>query len=461
MNLFETIPGNFFSLLSSKNKEIYADALMLLHKLFQRELNIEKSDFISALIELIENRVYEVEIDDEEVEEGLNLSSKARLILSRFIKTGWVDCEVMDGSFTEIVTPKSYAIQVMKLLKELSETRVREYDSLVYSTYSNLKQAWDNDQSQMYSAIIVAKSNTEQLIYELKTFYHGIRDYLRKIEEQSDVNSLLRDHFDEYKALADRIYHPIKTMDSVYRYMYPVIEILNNVLSDAGMMDNLRKRAMLVQKFENEGDAGEELLSAINNILDVYQSIGGIVNEIDKKHSVYTKRSIETIRYRMTADQTITGKLVALLKAYASASGEEVDEILNLLERGINVSRQDFLDGRSLWRKNIKSRRVTAEPLSINMDDILSGDGINVMNSFSNNFSMQRIKEYINKLLKDKDSISSKEIDISSDDEFIIIFLAAVRSGEKNTDYRAQFGEGQVDVNGYSIPEIIFTRKRS
>ena len=462
MNLFDVIPGNFFSLLSSRNKEIYTDALMLLHKLFQYELNILKSDFMSALVGLIENRAYEIEAEDGEVDDASNLTVRARLILNRFVTTGWVDCEIMDGSFTEVITPKSYAIQVMRLLHDLCETRVREYNSLVYSTYSNLRQAWDVDRNQMYHAIVIARSNTEQLIYELKTLYHGIRDYLRKIEEQRDVNILLREHFDEYKALTDQIYHPIKTMDSVYRYKAPVIRILTDLQNDAEMMESLRKRAMLVHKYENEDEAGEELLYAINFVLDVYQSIGGIVNEIDKKHSVYTKRSIETIRYHMTADQTIAGKLVALLKAYAAAPDNGLDDILSLLQRGISVNRQDFMDGRSLWHKNIKSRRVTADPIAIKTDDtLLDLDDIHILNSFSNIYSMKKIKEYMDKLLLNRDSISSGEIEISDDDEFLILFLAAIRAGEKGANFTARFDEGQVDVNGYVIPELTFTKKRS
>ena len=460
MNLFDIIPGNFFSLLSSKNKEIYSDALMLLHKLFQHDLNIEKSDFLSALIELIENREYELEIDDEEVENVSSSSTKARLILNRFIKTGWVDCEIMDGSFTEVITPKSYAIQVMRLLHDLSETRVREYNSLVYSTYSSLRQAWDKEQNQMYNALITAKSNTEQLTYELKTLYHGIRDYLRKIQEQSNVNILLSDHFDEYKSLADRIYHPIKTMDSIYRYMAPIREILTEVLGDAEMMDNLNKYAIAVHKYKNEYDAGEEVLSAINFVLEVYQSLGATVNEIDKKHSIYTKLSIDTIRYHMTADQTIAGKLIALLKACAASTGDAHVEMLDLLERGVCVNRQDFLDGRSLWRKNVKSRKVTAEPLAINIEDALTGvKDISVLNSLSNEFSLQKIKEYMNKLLQDRDYISSKEIEIHNNNEFIILLLAAIRAGEKNTGFIAQFGDGWFMTNGYKIPEMIFYKK--
>jgi len=50
MNLFETIPGNFFSVLSSRNKELYVDALMLLYRLFKYELNIETSDQEKAVL---------------------------------------------------------------------------------------------------------------------------------------------------------------------------------------------------------------------------------------------------------------------------------------------------------------------------------------------------------------------------------------------------------------------------
>ena len=52
----------------------------------------------------------------------------------------------------------------------------------------------------MYEAVLNAKSNTERLVYELKTLYHGIRSYLKKIQGQKNINILLSDHFDDYKA---------------------------------------------------------------------------------------------------------------------------------------------------------------------------------------------------------------------------------------------------------------------
>lgn len=462
MNLFETIPGNFFSVLSSKNKEIYADALILLNRLFQNELNIETSDFLSSLIELLENRTYEVEDDDDVTEGGLTLSAKARLILNRFVATGWVDRENMDGSFIEVITPRNYAIQVMKLLHDLSNMQLREYSSLVFSTYSSLKEARFNQPNQMYEAILNAKYNTEKLTYELKTLYHGIRSYLRKIHGQNDVNILLRDHFDEYKALADRIYHPIKTMDSVYRYVTPIREILNDVLGDSGIMDNMIERAMSIHKYESEEIAEREIGLTIDYVLDVYQSIGGIVNEIDKKHSHYTKLSIDTIKYHMTADQTIAGKLAALLKAYVMSSSMRQEAILEMMEEGVCVNKQEFLDGRSLWHRNVKSRRLPSEPLSVTSSDILSDAEVNShLKLLNSDYSIQQIKIYMNNLFGDKNSISTKELEICDDREFIMLLLAAVRSGERNTNFKVQVGRDLWNVNGYGVPEITFVKNGS
>ena len=459
MNVFETIPGNFFSILSSKNKELYVDALMLLHRLFQYELNIETSDFIASLVGLLDNRAYEMEDDDEVAEGGLTLSAKARLILNRFISTGWVDREYIDGTFVEVITPRVYAIRVMQLLYDLSSEGVKEYNSLVFSTYSGLKEANDNQPAQMYEAVLNAKANTERLIYELKTLYHGIRGYLRRIQGQKDINILLRDHFDEYKALADRIYHPIKTMDSVYRYIAPISEILTGVLGSPDTLDSMRKRAINIRNYKSEEEAGREIIDAIDYVLDIYRSLGGIVGEIDRKHSNYTKLSVDTIRYHMSADRTITGKLVSLLRTYAAADADKRDMVFSLMEREIRINRQDFFDGRSLWHRSIKSRRVPAEPLTVSGDARLSdSEASGMMGYMRNDYSLEHIKQFMSKLFGDNDTFSMENAELPDDREFIMLLLAAVRAGEQRADFRAAAGTGSLKINGYTVPEMVFTR---
>ena len=83
--------------------------------------------------------------DDAEEAEPTSLRGKARLIERSFEKTGWVEREFLDGSFIEILTPNAYAITVMRMLKELSDEQISEYNSLVFSTYSALNQAYTDN----------------------------------------------------------------------------------------------------------------------------------------------------------------------------------------------------------------------------------------------------------------------------------------------------------------------------
>ncbi|GHU43800.1 hypothetical protein FACS1894111_10010 [Clostridia bacterium] len=459
MKLFDVIPGNFFSILSSGNREIYFDALMILHEMFKFELNIRVDDYISSLISILEDRVFEVEADDEAQEGGLTTSGKARVILSRFTKTGWVDKEFLDGSFIEIITPRSYAIPVMKLLGELSDNALQEYNSLVFATFSGLKQAQDEDESHMYEALLSAKANTEQLQYSLRTLYHGIRGFLRGIVEQQDVNLLLQDHFGEYKKMSDRIYHPIKTMDSVHRYMAPIQKILSDLLANEEQLQNMRERAINIKKHSGEEIADEEIISAIDYILDTYQTVGSLVSEIDRKHSAYTKSSIEKIQYIMSADQTIKGKLADLLKNYASATEEKRDQIATVMESHINVNRQEFVDEKSLYHKNVKSRRIDRTPIAVEKDNSFAdlAEGY-LLEQIKNGYPKARVSAFIKGLFAEGiDSIHAKDIPITCDSDFILLILAVIRQNDRGMPYSIKMQEGRIAKNSYLIPNMVIS----
>jgi hypothetical protein len=461
MAVFDVLPSNFFSVLVSTNREIYVEALLLLHQMFQFELNIRVDDYLSALISLQEDKDFTPEEDDEITEGSLTFSGKARLILGRFIKTGWVEKEFLDGSFIEIITPQPYAIPVMKLLSKLGAGDVQEYNSLVFATYSGLKQAKSGHTDQMYEAVLSAKTNTEQLQYQLRSLYHGIRSYLRGIENQSGINDLLQNHFESYKKMSDQIYHPIKTMDSIHRYMVPIQNLLIDILGDEALMQNMCDRAMTIKKYEHPEEAREDIVAAINYVLDAYQSVGGIITEIDRKHSTYTKSSIEKIRYLMTADQTIKGKLAQLLKAYATSDIAQQETIGAMMERNINVNRQEFFDGKSLYHKSVRSRRMDAAPLAVDPPENVSSDLMGgMMEQIKNGYPISRVCAYIDKLFEHGNhEIASENLSIEEDSDFILLLLAVLRAGDPEVTYTVELADGTVERNGYRIPNMIIRKK--
>jgi hypothetical protein len=481
VNIFSLIPGNFFSILASGNREIYFDALMLLNEYLKQNLNITVSDYIASLIGLIEDRNFIVEQEDEspDVPEAvagqgaLNAHAKARLILARLAKTGWVDREIMDGSFVEIITPRDYAIRMMQLLDEMRDERIHEYNSLVYSTYSALRQAAQGQPRESYEAVLAARRNTETLVYELKSLYHNIRTYIRRIQEQNDINELLENHFEKYKPMTDRIYHPIKTMDSFYRHMAPVRDLLGQIREDEALLAAMRERAMTVRKYGEDEEAEAEILSAIDYVQDTYAVVGSIINEIDRRHSAYTKNSIEKMSYMMTADQSIKGKLLEIFKACSAAGAspnqirreEEKTKLFAKLRGQVKIYRQDFIDGGSCYHRNVLSRRINGEALEIAPRAELSVEAMeSLARQMRGMYSPERIRSFVASFFAPgRDVAESEALPIRDDTDFILLILAVARSRERDMDYTVEIQEGplreRVNVNGYGIPKLRFSKK--
>lgn len=98
MNLFDKIPENLFSILSSKNKSIYLDALFVVKESYRYELNVTRSDMNALLISKLESEMYamESEGDDDFMQTSSDISSKANFLIRKLLESQWVP-----GSFKE------------------------------------------------------------------------------------------------------------------------------------------------------------------------------------------------------------------------------------------------------------------------------------------------------------------------------------------------------------------------
>jgi len=77
----------------------------------------------------------------------------------------------------------------------------------------------------------------------------------------------------------------------------------------------------------------------------------------------------------------------------------------------------------------------------------------------SSDYSLKHIQQFMDKLFGEKNSFSTGEINIPDDREFILLLLAAIRAGERNTSFKTQVGTGTLKVNGYRIPQMVFSKK--
>jgi hypothetical protein len=469
MKLFEILPSNLFTILSSKNKEIYTEALFILRKAFKQEMTVRKSDLVSMLVAGLDEKMYEIDLAEEESEadipgeeKGSTLSSRAHFILRRLKETGWIDLEYQMDSFEENITLPDFSIKLLNLLFSLTDESVKEYNSYVYSTYSDLKTADQERDDYMYTALMNAYDKTIQLVDELKTLHNNIRRYHQALNEYATVNDILKGHFDEYKNLiTDRIYHPLKTLDSVPRFKGPIMKILSEWLIDYNLRERIGAQAITRGKYKTKAEADEDIILKIGEISDTYERLEEMLEEIDRKNSAYTRASIEKMRYLLHSDRSIKGKIVDLLTQVAFCLPEKQEILISQLSDAVELFRQGYLDEKSLFIRAPKSRKEEGRPLEIS--DTLAGEGENILEEFlekaKRSYSHARIIRFMRSAMAGINVLTSREIPLPDDESFILLMLGTLKGGEKNVFYRVEFNEGYIENNGYRVPEMRFIRK--
>lgn len=464
MKLFERVPASFFSVLASPNREVYWTALVTLHRLLEYELNIPVDDYCIALGDALSDMELTVEdtLDEEEQRLMRQPNGKVRWILHRLKRAGWLDTEYRDGTFEEVIAPREYADKMIRLLLELETAQGKEYNSLVYATYSGLKQAYAERSDRIYEALLTARRNTEELLQDLKSLYHNIRYYHQIIGQAVDVNQLLHDYYDEYKSMLDRIYHPIKTMDSLAHYRQPILDILNALLVDDELLERAVARMTLLHPQTDPAAARGTLDRYVQELLSGYSHVEEILRQIDRKHRAYTRESVDSIKYRMSADHSIAGKLTALLRALAAAApGQPREAMLTLLQSGIQCDSQAFADGASLWHPNLRSRRGGAperrvEDPSPEAERALLAD---LARDMAKQHSVARAWRYLEQAMEGRQEITGEELAPDGDEPFIWLLIATVRSTDRVSPFRVEFLPGDVEINGYRIPRLKIRRK--
>lgn len=457
MKLFSRIPENFFSILASPKKELYVEALFVLRQAFKTELVIRRKDLMAMFMDSLEDQFEDADFTEEAEEEGETdssaVSAKAHLLFARLKETGWVETEYEIQSFEENVTVPDYAISVINLLYDLSEEKIKEYNSYVYATYAALENA-ERTPDYVYQALQTAYRNTVNLVDELKGLFNNIRRYYSRLPEENDVNALLREHFDGYQdKVVDTIYYPLKTFDSVPRFKNSIMKILNSWLNNDQMIGTIAEQGVARQVLEDEEQGRDEVVRMIRYTVDTYEGIEDMIAQIDRKHNQYVLSSIERMRYLMNTDRSARGRIVDLLKA------SDDSEVMGKLQESINVYPIKAAGQKSLYERIRRTKKSEGMYQAVeeqhDQPQVFNGFLEDVRKQYSN----KKIDEYMLRCLGGRMEIQTEDMEIRDSEEFILYLLCTIRGLERTAPFKMTFREGNTDRNGYSVPRALFRRK--
>ena len=342
MDLYEIVPENLFSVLVSKNKRLYANALFVLLDAFKTHLQISKDGLVSMLIASLESDIITADFSDETLlENEYSLSGRAHFIVRKLKMNGWITIET-ESDFVDYVTLPNYSIKIIQILYDITHISEQESFTYVYSTYSSLKTANENKEPfEVYAALYDSVVRTEQLVESLKSVYHGITAYNQQLLDLINVNTVLTLHYDRFRQeIAEKILRPLKIRDSVPKYKHPIEMILKSWLVDDDLLDALAEYSLHNRKFETKEQCFEDINKKIYYIIDTYNQLEkDYINIIDSKNRAYTRATTQKIDYLLNSDQSVKGNLISIMKAISNEGTAEaaLDMIQGAFEESLQT----------------------------------------------------------------------------------------------------------------------------
>lgn len=461
MKLFELLPDKFFSILSSSNKEIYADCIFLIYKTLNpfMSFGIEKEIIVDILTDYFSDANDISFIDEEEVMSDAR--SKANFIIRKFEECGWLERET-DSNYVEKINLYDYAITFIETMDKLINNERLEYQGYIYTIYSLLIS-----EENMLTSIMLEQvfDNSRKLINSLKSLNSNIHHYIDKITKLKNVEEIMQLHFNDYETnIVDKSYHRLKTSDNVSKFRPEIINRLESISKDSDLVKTICNQYLDLDKASTFEESYNIITKNLSDTINSLNSIDSIIREIDYKHNMYLRASLVRVKFMLNTSKDLGGQIYTLLKyivSYARTNKldfnhDDLPEELNIFE----IFPQSFIDELSLY--TVTEGRKTFIPQRL--DKVLSKKERNeLIVEFNKKNSLRlnkkKIDEFILNQLGNKKVINASQLPLNTIDDFIKIMYVYVYGNSRFISYKIIRKYEVINFNGYKFNDFEIWRK--
>lgn len=437
MNMYTIIPKQFFSPLASKNQSVYLACILELFKTYERGsiLGIDKQLAKQVVIDYLEANPLDEEIEDTESEHDITNRDRANQILRRLEECEWIDVDV-NNDYEEIINFRDYSITIIEALRDIStdsiygnDSEEHEFRGYIYTVYTLLK----NDHHEYGMVIEQVYRNTAAFVREIRKLDSRLKYYIKSIVDNSEIKDLINFLVNYKVELADQAYRRLKTSDNINKYRSEILNTLESYQSDPVIME-LIAREYLHKTNNNHELAMIKANKRIDDMIDIYNSIDYIIDEIDNKNKIYVNSTISKIKFLLSDDESVITKLTTILKYFSGeVKQRKTKKALNTLEPLFNIKSHTQINNHSLYTPRGFYKRVESQYLLENN----GGPGVKLQEAFykefERNYSEDVISRYLNDYLKDNPYIKASDIvrnDMSDEAVLKLLYILVYASDE-------------------------------
>ena len=441
-DIFEVVGEEFFKPLTSYYKSIYWQCIRIIYDSYRSELSFGiDREHLTQKLEYFFDSLGIDEMQFEDDTQILNDSrSKASAFLRKLKECRWVEYEIGSDQRTKVIMP-SYAVSVVKNLESVSVGRETEYQSELSAIYSLLTnpELMNDPYLQIIKPVY---DRTSDLFTALKQLNSSIKKYIDALTVDKSAEEIIANFDKYYNEIGSKAFHRLYTSNNVSRFRNVILAKLSDFLTDK---DNFERVVWGYQKVEGEADLSEARDKAREIIMEItyhFRAYDDIVKEIESKHARYLSSTVRRARFLLMNTNNTEGKISTILR-YMSDMFNHDEE--NWLEEDapdemctlFNIFTQGFVSNESIKTMPI-SRKITDvddifSPLRLS-DEERKAIRLAAYEKNKNRFSRKNISEYVDSLLRDKESVFASDINVESKRDMIrVIFVSLYGQSGRST----------------------------
>lgn len=460
-NLFQVLPDDFFKPLTSKYKREYADCILLIFNSFKPEISygVNREIVVKVLEGYFE--VDDTEISFDEQTYLKDAREKANAMIASLKACGWLEYEQEKNHQLNVVLFE-YAVPVIESMNRIIKEEEAEYQGIISQIHASLQN--QDLYIKPYELIIKGvKENTERLISELKKLNASIKRHMDRQTSEMSASEIL-DHFFEYhKNIGSKAYLRMKTSENIKGFRSSIIEKIEEMMESTAIMERAVAGYMEVEQEEDRESAYDEIVNILLDIKSMFYRFDEIIEEIDRKHTLYMKNAVMRARFKLATGNNMEGKLsriIDLLAEELNHDGETAETNSEELSVLCNIYAQGYISPESL--RTIPVTKMSGEVDDISEDTVMTEEqrqlykeALRMKNRMR--FSRKNINEYVLSLLEGKEKMSVEEIPIQSKRDLIRIIYISIYAGNHANNYEIRRTDKRVKHLGYEFPlfEII------
>ncbi|XMB72576.1 DUF5716 family protein [Mycoplasmatota bacterium WC30] len=465
MDLYNVIPKQFFNVLCSKNKATYVACILDVYKAYEQGsiLGMDKSIAKQVILDYLELNplTAEEELEGNETEKEITNRDRANQILRRLEECEWIDIDV-NNDYDEIINFRDYAITIIQALREISADSVYGYESeghefrgYIYTVYSLLS----NEHGEYGMVVDQVYKNTAAFVREIRKLDSRLKFYIRTIIDNSEIKDLIHLLVNYKVELVDQAYRRLKTSDNINKYRQEIVKTLEGYQEDPVIMEKIADEYM-VKAHNNKDLAIVRANKRIDDMIDIYNSINSIIDEIDQKNKVYVNSTIAKIKFLLSDDESVITKLTRILKYTAGEiKNKRTKKAMTNIEPLFNISNYSQISNHSLFTPRGFYKRIDSQYLEQNN----GGPGLRLQEEFykefERNYSEEVINKYLNEYFKENKFIKASEIirNDMSDEAVLKLLYILVYAGDE-LDYYIQPLKTPIEHTKFELKDFEIVR---